>query len=90
MDQLAKGGGQAVADFAQRVRTPHLTKEHRHEMIPTTEPLGRSACGMLPHRARKVRAIDRGEHLRKATGDDSHNSPSSLWVALRRNALNER
>jgi hypothetical protein len=44
-------------------------------MVPTMEPLGRTFGGVPPHRTGKVRTIDQGEHLRKATGDGYHTAP---------------
>ena len=47
MDQLAQGGRQAAADLSERVSAAHLTKQHRDEVIPAAEPLGRSLSGVL-------------------------------------------
>ena len=75
MDHLAEGSGQAAADFSKRVRAAHLTKRRRHQVVPAAEPLGRPLSGVLPNGTSKVRAIDQGENLRKATGDGYHTAP---------------
>ncbi len=64
MDQLAEGGRQAAANLSERVRAPHLAKQHRDEMIPAAEPLRRSLRGVLPNGARKIHAINQGQNLR--------------------------
>jgi len=69
------------------VRAAHLTKEHRDEVVPTPEALGRSLSGMLPDGTSEVRAIDQSKNLRKATGDSYHNSTAGLWVTRRGNAV---
>jgi hypothetical protein len=75
VDQFAQGRGQTTTDFAQRVRTPHLTEQHRHKVLPASKSLGRSFRGMLPNSTREVRTIDESEDLRKATGDGYHTAP---------------
>lgn len=75
VDQLAESGGQATADLPERTGAAHLTKQHRHALLPAAEPLGRSLGGMLSDGAREVRAIDQGEDLRKATGNGYHTIP---------------
>ncbi len=75
VNQLAEGGRQAAANFAERMRTAHLAKHHRDKMLPATEPLRRALSGVLPDGTGEVRAIDQGEDLRKATGDGYHTVP---------------
>ncbi len=90
VNQLAESGGQAAAALAERMRTTHLTKQHRDTMIPTADPLGRSLGGMLPDGASEFRAIDQGEDLRKATGYGYHEGPPACgwhgadtpWMAV--------
>ena len=75
MDQLAHGGRQAAADLAERVRAAHLTKQHRDEVIPAAEPLGRSLSGVLLDHTRKGGAIEQSQDLREAAGNGDHEAP---------------
>jgi hypothetical protein len=48
--------GQTHANFPQGLQLCHLTKQHRHELSPTGEPLGVPLCGMLLDRPRELPA----------------------------------
>jgi hypothetical protein len=36
---MRRGAGQSLLDLAQRLRSPHLAKHHRHELRPGAESL---------------------------------------------------
>jgi hypothetical protein len=60
MHEFAESRGQPAADLAQRVGGAYLAKQHRHELVPTGEPLRGMLGPMLPHRFREGRAINQG------------------------------
>ena len=47
--ELAFGGGQPAADFAQRVGLAELTKQHGHQLAPAGEPAQVAVGVMLAH-----------------------------------------
>jgi hypothetical protein len=58
MTKLSLAGGQASANFAQRLGMPQLAKEHGDELTPTTETSGMSLGVVLAHGRFKFKARD--------------------------------
>jgi len=61
--QLAFAGGQAAADFAQRLGPSQVTEQHGHELPPATKPAGMALGPVLGHGLLKLVAGKQLQHL---------------------------
>jgi hypothetical protein len=72
MLQRRFASGQPQADFAQGVQMRHLAKQHGHELLPASEPLGGEFGLMLLDGLCELPAWDKLQKLRVDTAYWSH------------------
>jgi hypothetical protein len=64
--------GQALFDLTQRLRTPKLAEDHRHELRPRTQPL-RSAIRSMPiDQLLELRSRNKLEYLMENATESLH------------------
>jgi len=90
MPQLAFTGGQAAADFAQRLRSAQVAKQHGHELPPAREAAGMALGPVLDDGPLKLVPGKQLQHLAENARYSYHGGGSPPMVHVFFNANRSR